>query len=283
MTLESRWLDELPLESAERELLVAGKAARPSRDDVDANWRAFSIALGGPTSAAASAGASHAISAKAASGFATKASAAGLLSAATMKSFAVGIALGVGVSAGGAVIERVRPPQARPASAASRPLAPGADPTGRVPKPLPRTGALPISAPLATAFEQGSRAEPSVRAAPHTAPAAAAIPAPTSAPALGGAAPASAPSGPSLSAQARELAQVKRLLDAGATAEALRHLTTNFSAGEPSALSEERDALFVQALTRAGRGAEARARAREFLSRYSRSPYLESIRRVADE
>ncbi|HSU39724.1 MAG TPA: hypothetical protein VLJ38_09150 [Polyangiaceae bacterium] len=283
MTLESRWIDELPLESAERELLVAGKAARPSRDDVDANWRAFSIALSGPTSAAASAGASHAMSAKAASGLATKASAAGLLSAATVKSFAVGIALGVGVSAASAVVERVRPPQVRPASAASRPLAPGADPTPRVPKPVPRTGALPISPPLASAFEQGGRAEPALRAAPHTTTAAAAIPAPTSALPLAGAPSATLLSGPSLSAQAHELAQVKRLLDAGATAEALRHLTATFSAGEPSALSEERDALFVQALTRAGRGAEARARAREFLGRYSRSPYLESIRRVAEE
>jgi hypothetical protein len=97
------------------------------------------------------------------------------------------------------------------------------------------------------------------------------------------AAPESASTGPSLAAEARQLAQVKRLLDAGATAEALRQLATNFGAGEPTLLSEERDALYVQALTRAGRGTEARARAREFLSRYPRSPYVESIRRVGEE
>ncbi len=282
MTRESRWLDELPLESAERELLVAGKAARPSGDDVDAGWRAFSIAASATTSAAASAGAGHAISAKAAAGTAaTKASAAVLLSAATLKSFAVGIALGVGVSAAGAIVERVHPRQAPSASVARAALAPGARSSGRAPRP-PLAAGDPLALPVVPSTrEQSGTAELSVRAAPHPATAVASSPVASSAPRV--AAPESASAGPSLAAEARQLAQVKRLLDAGATAEALRQLAANFSAGEPTLLSEERDALYVQALTRAGRGAEARARAREFLSRYPRSPYVESIRRVGEE
>ena len=279
MTRERRWLDELPLESAERELLVAGRAARPSGDDVDASWRAFLLAASGTTSAAASAGAARAMSAKAA--IATKASTAGLLSVATLKSFAVGIALGVGVSTAGALVERAHPRQAAPASAARGTLAPGARPNATMPKqPLPVAAPVALP-PVPAAPEQGGNAELSLRAAPHAATPTASNPATTVAPEPGAAA--SAPSGSSLSAQARELAQVKRLLDAGATAEALRQLATNFSAGEPTALSEERDALYVQALARAGRGVEARTRAREFLSRYPRSPYVTSIRRLAQE
>jgi hypothetical protein len=281
MTHERRWLDELPLGSAERELLVAGKAARPRGDEVDAGWRAFSSATSGTASAAARAGAGHAFSAKAASGVAaTKASAASLLSVATVKSFAVGIALGVGVSAAGALVERVHPRQALPASVARGPLASRARQKAAPPRGPVRV-AEPVSlAPVPAVRERGGTAEVFPRAAPHAATVPASNPAPSVARRLEAA---SAPSGPSLSVQARELARVKRLLDAGATAEALRGLAASFSAGESNALSEERDALYVQALARAGRGAEARARAREFLSRYPRSPYVDRIRRLGDE
>ena len=43
-----RWLDELPLESAERALLLAGKSAQPPSGSADANWQALSVALTAP-------------------------------------------------------------------------------------------------------------------------------------------------------------------------------------------------------------------------------------------
>ena len=76
---------------------------------------------------------------------------------------------------------------------------------------------------------------------------------------------------------------MKRLLDAGSTEEALRRLEATFGVGAASSLPEERDALYVQALERAGRPTEAKVRARLFLTRYPRSPYVTRIRRVAEE
>ena len=46
MTNTKRWLDELPLGSGERELLLVGKAARPAEGAIDANWQALCAALG---------------------------------------------------------------------------------------------------------------------------------------------------------------------------------------------------------------------------------------------
>jgi len=87
----------------------------------------------------------------------------------------------------------------------------------------------------------------------------------------------------SLARQARELAELKRLIDHGSATEALSRLDKNFSAGTPSVLSEERDALYVQALARAQRRDEARRFARQFLVRYPHSPYFETMRQLLTE
>jgi hypothetical protein len=277
---EKRWLDELPLESAERELLVAGRAARPTRGAVDENWRAFSLVASGSSTAGTS-GAGHAASVKTTSGIVLKAGTGGLFGVATVKSFAIGVALGVGVSGTSAVVARVRQLHARPAAMLDRTAAlppreaPEQGPPSRLGERASAVAALaPVPEPSA------KKAEPFVHGEPRVA-AASLAPLPESS------SPAPAvvvgPSEASLSAQARELAVVKRLLDAGATADALHRLEANFSAGNASVLSEERDALYVQALTRAGRSVEARQRARRFVALYPRSPYVEIIRRVAQD
>jgi hypothetical protein len=290
MTAEKRWLDELPFESPERELLEAGKGARPHGDDVDANWRAFCVAAGGAGAAAASSGAAHAASAKAVSGFVSKAGVGGLLNAAMLKTFAVGIALGVGVSGTSVVVQRIGqrdvrpvPVEVRRVTATERMHARVAEPAPAAPSPLAaevrEEPPISASAPRREVAERAVPVEPLLRAAPSSL----AVPPEVPAPATVVSVSAVAADGASLSAQARELAQVKRLLDAGETLDALRRLEASSGAGAASSLSEERDALYVQALESAGRLAEAKVRARVFVSRYPRSPYVATIRRVAEE
>jgi TolA-binding protein len=84
----------------------------------------------------------------------------------------------------------------------------------------------------------------------------------------------------SLAEQARELAQVKRLIDAGASGQALRELEQSVVANAGSQLSEERDALYVQALDQAHRRAEAERAAKRFLKRYPNSPQSEKMRQL---
>jgi TolA-binding protein len=73
------------------------------------------------------------------------------------------------------------------------------------------------------------------------------------------------------------------LIDKGANDEALRRLDKDFHADSASLLSEERDALYVQALARAQRRDEARALARQFLVHYPHSPYFETMRQLLGE
>jgi len=286
MTTTKRWLDELPIESHERELLLVGKCARPAQGAIDANWRALCAALS--TSAAATGAVSSGVakssiasassSAKVGSTLlATKAAGAGLFSL-VAKSLAVGAAVGLALMGAGTLAERARHNDEPPGT-------PG-KPSAASPGFRPRPPAM--RAPLAT------QPDSSVSTSPLLGPTASSSPArehvAANNPALSSAAPPSAASSPttatledtsaSLSQQARELAELKRLIDSGATTEALRRLDQDFSEGATSALSEERDALHVQALARAQRRDEARSFARRFLARYPHSPYFETMRQL---
>lgn len=278
---EKRWLDELPLESAERTLLLAGKSAHPPSGTADANWQALCVALSAPAGLATGGSAAYSASVKAASsGIVSKAGAGGLLSAATLKSFAVGVALGVGVSGTSVVVSRVTRPDERPRVAVNPKLK---APEPRATAPHPTTAAAPAEASGAAAPSSSALGETSSLPSedgPHaTSSAPTHLETPTPVPT------ASSPLGDtSLSEQARELAVVKRLLDAGAATQALRRLEASFGAGTLSTLVEERDALYVQALSQGGRRSEASAAAQRFIDRYPRSPYLAMMRRlVGDE
>jgi len=295
MTSTKRWLDELPLGSGERELLLVGKAARPAEGAIDANWQALCAALGTTaisgtfaTSAAASssaapaaASASAAASAKVGASIAVgKAASAGLFVVAA-KSLALGVGIGLAVM-GAATVVQHSTRSALPATV-TKPI-----PVQPARRPLLSAPQLPVTAaPVATeaapvASSSGTSAvsrarEPGIVSNP--------IPAQ-----LGGVQPAVAASATStdektasLARQARELAELKRLIDHGSATEALGRLDKNFSAGTPSVLSEERDALYVQALARAQRRDEARTFARQFLVRYPHSPYFETMRQLLTE
>jgi len=276
MTKTKRWLDELPLESRERELLLVGKSARPAHGAIDANWQALSVALGtaAVSSVATSSVAANAVSAKVGTSIAVgKAASAGLLLAAA-KSLAVGAAVGLAVMGAGAVAEHASQSKEPPAGSAKPTQAP--------------TARRPTTEPTSIAAQTDETAVAPVNALPFAAPGPSAsrerfVP---SNPALNQAdTPASASAADkaaSLSQQARELAELKRLIDSGATSEALRRLT-NFGGDAVSVLSEERDALYVQALARARRRAEARAFAKRFLIRYPHSPYFETMQQLLAE
>jgi len=269
MKADKRWLDELPRSSAARPLLLAGKTARPPSGALESDWRALCAALGGvPGAMAASASAANqatsGVGAGASSGIVTKAGAAGLLGAGVTKSFFFGVVLGLGVAGAGTMVERLasKPPAADRGSSPSftRAGEPGA---GRV-------DSLVISPP-----EVGASPAPK-SASDHRAPGARidARPAP---------AEASPSPGATLSAQARELATIKRLLDRGDARLAAERLEVSARARTLTALSEERDALYVQALAQAGRRVEAQVLARRFIDQYPQSPYREMMRRLAVE
>lgn len=85
----------------------------------------------------------------------------------------------------------------------------------------------------------------------------------------------------SLAAQAHEVAAIKRLLDTGASADAAIKLQSAIESGRLTALAEDRDALYVEALVKAQRGAEARRVAKQFLTRYPASPWRTRIQELA--
>jgi hypothetical protein len=288
MTDTLRWLDELGPDAPERELLVAGRDARPPPGTADAEWQALCVALAataGASGAAASGVVANSVAAKGASGIVVSKAALATSFGIGVKWFVAGAALGCGVASMSAVVQHVG---TRERSRTPEPLVAAA----RTPAPKPRApdGAVAF-APRAGEPARAAAEPPSsdsARLASAEVRAGAAEPAtlpPVSVPGPASAefAPALAPSTAPLAEQARELAEVKRLIDAGSASEALRRLEATRSGGVPFALAEERDALYAQALDEAGRRAPARAAARVFVARYPRSPYLETLRRLLAE
>lgn len=288
MTNTKRWLDELPLGSRERELLLVGKAARPAEGAIDANWQALCTALGATAaisgtfatgaaanSAAAPVSASASVGTSLAAG---KAASAGLFIVAA-KSLVVGAGIGLALMGAASV---VRPSsnstlpatatKSQPKAAARQPLL-NAVPVPHFAQPDPKPVVPAPSSPSSTSNASRMR-EPAVVGSPLANQPSA--PQPTSAPSAMSAEEKTA----SLARQARELAELKRLIDHGSSSEALARMDEHFSANTPSTLSEERDALYVQALARSQRRTEADAFARQFLIRYPHSPYFETVRQL---
>lgn len=281
MTDTKRWLEELPHGAPERDLLLAGRAARPPLGSVDKGWQALGVALGVTTvttTAAAANGAIHAAG-TATAGAASHTATTGAFAVA-VKWFVAGVALGCGVSGAATVVERIG--HGHPVHASPR-LASVAPEHGAARAGLSRDHATPLTAPPEVAGEpvpaaDAARAHESSTLPSSSAPRRELVAArqPASGPLE--ASPALPSQELALAAQARDLAEVKRLIDAGAAAAALARLEAGSRGGEALVLSEERDALYVQALASARRRTEARARARAFLARYPESPYLAAMR-----
>jgi len=280
MTNTKRWLDELPLESQERELLLVGKSARPAAGAIDANWRAICAGLGttAGVSGVASSAAANTVSASAKVGtsmIVSKAAGTGLVVAAA-KSLAVGAVIGLALMGASTVVERSFAPRT-PSTSLSNPRATS---TARraIPQPMSTTMAAPTDhASSVATTTSSSQTSPS----PARERVALSANAPATAPPSSAMTPEARRA--SLAQQARELAELKRLIDSGGASEALRRLNDHFNAGTTSLLTEERDALYVQALARAQRRSEAQARARQFLVRYPHSPYSETMRQLLAE
>jgi hypothetical protein len=228
----------------ERDVLRAGRAEGPTSREKQALWTAIAAQSGLAIPAASAQSATNAASAGATSAGGTSLA---------VKSALVAIALGGGVFA----TARAWPPASPPppgivvASPAAQP-----PPPARPPAPLPPTEAA--SAP---------RAAPARPARPQIAhDLAARAPAPSR-----------------LAAEGRAVVDAKRALRADDAASALRLLEAADRAFPDGALGQEREALMIEALDRAGQREAARARARAFLRAYPTSPHATNVRRFAGE
>ena len=266
MKASKTWLDQLPLDSHERQLLEAGKAEHPPRGAVDQGWQELRIALGGAAtaSALASSKAAATTATSASSALAGKAAGSGLGAVVYAKSVAIGCAVALSVLGGGRWVYRLAEPSvARPPVRQE----PAVEPTARV---------APARSSSVSSLDSVAPSSEPVSA--DTAPKKPKAPAPeaAAAPATAGTTPT-----PTLAEQARELAQIKRLLDAGDTSSALRRLETSFAERAHGQLSEERDALLVQAVEKSGDRERAGQLARQFLARYPNSPQRGKMRALA--
>jgi hypothetical protein len=277
VTNTNRWLDDLPEDAPERQLLVAGRAVRSPAGSLERGWQALSVGLGAASATAvvSTQAAATTVAAKIAFGC------AGLSLGA--KAIAIGFAVGMGAVGVIQVSEHVSHRPSAQTLSASRPsvMSKGESaptrprPTvGPAEAPVMTAGVDPVaigahapSAPAAVLSLSDQR-KPSAKQASATA---------TSS--IAAVAEPEAKESP-LAEQAQELAQVKRLVDAGAVEEALRRLKSSFLHDVNSALSEEREALYIEALSKAQHADEAKRRAQRFLVRYPNSPHLEKMRRL---
>jgi len=232
----------------ERDVLRAGRAEGPSPHEKRALWTAIAAQSALAIPAASAQTATNAASAGAGAG-ATSAGGTSL----GVKSALVAIALGGGVFA----TARAWPPASPPP--------PGivvASPAAQPAPPAPPSATLP---PTETA------------SAPRTAPARPARPQ------IAHDLAAREPAPSRLAAEGRAVVEAKRALRAGDAASALRLLEAADRAFPDGALEQEREALAIEALDRAGQREAARARAQAFLRAYPTSPHATNVRRFAGE
>jgi len=259
-----RWSEDAgELSGAERRLLRAGLEPSVPRSAKRAVWVALAAQLPSAVAAATTAGAG-------AGGLASTLGSMSLLKAA-----GAGVLLGATTITAATVIEHhsaARPTAPAPVRVAApavsaRPLV-AAGPRPKVSSPA----TLADPAPAAPLPEVGRTRSPSV-AAPLAA-------APLAAPSVASFPDDGASSRPD--AESRKVATARSLLRAGqaqAALVALERTRHDFPNGE---LSQERDALTIDALRALGNTAEARRRAAAFLARYPSSPHAPIARRALE-
>lgn len=261
MTKTSRWVDELPTHADERGLLAAGLRAHSPAGSAARGWQALAATLGTATATAALTSNAVATTATktatlASTTVAAKATVGGLGVSLVAKSVAIGFAVGMGTIGTVTVVERVSHRPSTAAAVATNPMALPTRPTATqsvvmpppVVEPAAKAELVEVPAPKSTTVRAGS---PLVTPEPRST---------------------------SLGEQAREMAQIKQLIDGGAAAEAVRRLEASFRQDVYTALAEERDALYIQALEKAQRGAKAKSLATQFVARYPNSPHVEKMR-----
>ena len=260
MSDPKRWSDDAGgLTDAERRAFAAGRRGREVPPAAQkAVWEGLASTLGASSGAAA-----------AASG------ATGVTAAVALKHLALGALLGAAVAGGAAVYQRVS--VRHPALGATRPA--GSAPVP--PAEIQRSGGSPVgatnevlpAAPSGTAFGRGVGSSRPSAAAPRA----------SEAPAPYGTGQASFPTGAadaSDTAESRRLLAARSLLRSGRTGAALSALAAIRVDFPEGALTQEREALTIEALLVAGDRATARARAAAFLERYPGSPHVDAVRKA---
>jgi hypothetical protein len=270
----NRWLDDLPADVPERQLLMAARAVRAPQGSVDRGWQALSLALGAGSATAV-------VSTEAlATAAATKVALIGVGLSMSAKSIAIGFVVGIGALGANQAVDRVGDGHAAEALV-ERQLS-VVEVAAAVAPPLRPALVWAEAQGIEMVLDPGPSDEPvrQSRSGPGDLPAVK-EPSPVRSSATATTTPLARtepePKASSLAEQARALAHIKRLVDAGAIDEALRRLQSSFLHDADSALAEEREVLTIEALSRVGHRDEAKRRAQRFVARHPHSPYLEKL------
>lgn len=243
----------------ERELVRAGKRERLEARDRDRIWVGLAAQLGAPVAPPSHGGPA----APAGHGAATAAKAGGAKAlgvGAVLKGAIVVVALGGGAAGGYRALHPASdPPRSAPVTPVlEAPRAPALE-APRAPSEAPAAAPAPEgAAPAATAAHLPARRPASPEdAASHHAP-------------------------PSrLAAEGRIVLEARAALRDGRPEDALRVLEPARAEFAGGVLVQEREALAIEALAKAGRRADARRRADAFLHAYPESPHAAAVRDAA--
>lgn len=275
MTPPRRWLDDAATSDAEREVLRAGLSIDPPAGAEGAVWASLLAKLppGGlpPGPGSGGSGATSGVKAAAGKAAAAKATTAAV-SGGLLKSALIGAGSAVVVLAGYAAVAP-RAPEPLPAVALEAPQEPRAvaPPQRSAPPAAVAPSAEPSGEP--SAAPSGER-RPAAEARPLAAPTPTASAAPSAEPAV--------ERETLLREESRLVSEARDALRTGNPAGALaklEQLRTRFPGG---VLTQEREALAIEALARSGQRAEAAARAAAFVKAYPSSPLAGRVQTFAN-
>jgi len=270
---DRRWLSELSDDAPEQALLRAGRDDGPSGSAIDQGYKALSATIGvaitttyvGSAAAKVAAATSTAAQSTVSGAFATTSTSLAVLA---VKPVIIGFVIGTGVLGSAYVVEkRIETPKAEVSRIAPRPTRSA----GHLATYVPRDTKQPLFVAKDRPPEGDALAERAAMAPQSNS---------------GTKVSASEPktdgdlSELSLTEQAREIAKIKRLLLTHRAAEALGLLRRNMPLLSGSALAEDYEALYIEALEQSGDLLSARARAARFIARFPNSPHGGRIEKI---
>jgi hypothetical protein len=273
-----------------RRLVQAGRELDPPRGAVDRGWSDFQALNGFPPSSLGGEGGSGAgpssgpgLSGAGGQGLAGASSAGGLGALGTLKTFALGAALGVATVLGVQGASRMTRAGGEPALAV---------PAARTPEATVPRGAASTAAPrfapaVSSPQQPAEPARPDARTtsplSEPTSPAPVASTPPSSPLATGSVASFpldEAGRESSIRAEARDIAVARGMIANGQASEALVFLGRSSERFRGGTLGQEREVLIIEALVGSGQRSVAERRAREFLSKNPQSPLGDRVKGV---
>jgi hypothetical protein len=285
-----RWLLDEGRSELERKLLISGVDVEPPTGAEREIWQALIAKLpppGGGTGTGPDPTAAAGTSGGAAAG---AAGAAGIA-----KALLMGLAAGAVVAAGVGLVTPKRTPEAtsvRPSAqpaagtvAVAEPVAERANDSpaaSLAPAPAVPLAANPRNVPIAPSAPENTVPEPVVAEPAGSAqPSSTASFAPPAAPPAQAPSPAPAERASVLQAESEFLRTARRALRSGDYRSALAILNQSRARFPNAILSQEREALSIEALAQSGARDEARARARRFLSEHPDSPHRSAVQELS--